>query len=78
MKKTRSGRPKGAKNGTHSNRTRIVSFRLPDVSLVNLDKIRDKINEMCGINISRSFMLEMILAEECDIDKYRKFFINDE
>lgn len=74
MKKSRAGRPR---KGETRDDTRVISFRMREESLVNLDKIRDELNELCGIEISRSFMLELILADEKDVEKYKRMLEGD-
>lgn len=72
MKNNRRGRPLGAKNGSRSRKNRTVSFRLSDESLTRLDEIRENLSDLCDIEISRSFMIELLIADERDVRRYKK------
>lgn len=74
MRKRTPGRP--FKHEIRRN-TSIASFRLPDDVLASLDKVRAKLEGLCGIKVGRSMMVELLIAGGDDIEKYRKILEDD-
>jgi len=76
MKNIRRGRPKGAKEGSRSRDTQVVSMRLSKSMLDILDNARKELSNLFDIDVSRSLMVELLIDGKGNIKRYKRLIKN--